>query len=358
MKILTVALIILTGLFILSAPSVLAQGEPCTADLDCDGIVDALDVAIFLTMFGRNQFNDPCPDCYDSPCPCTICPYGMVDCDDKCVDPMTDRDYCGVNEECLGGTVCAAGEICSAGVCGLNCPPGLTNCAGTCVDPMTDRDYCGVDEECLGGTVCDAGEICSAGVCSLNCPPGLTNCAGTCVDPMTDRDYCGVDEECLGGTVCDAGEICSAGVCSLNCPPGLTNCAGTCVDTDTDEGYCGSCTNSCASGEFCVAGSCDLVSSGGYPAPVEKTGQTTSYATGDDGDLERGVAWPNPRFTNNGDGTVTDNLTGLIWLQDANCFGLKNWDNTLSACNGLANGQCGLTDGSNAGDWKLPNRKY
>jgi hypothetical protein len=99
------------------------------------------------------------------------------------------------------------------------------------------------------------------------------------------------------------------------------------------------------------------VSSGGYPAPVEKTGQTTSYATGDDGDLERGVAWPNPRFTNNGDGTVTDNLTGLIWLQDANCFGLKNWDNTLSACNGLANGQCGLTDGSNAGDWKLPNRK-
>jgi hypothetical protein len=33
------------------------------------------------------------------------------------------------------------------------------------------------------------------------------------------------------------------------------------------------------------------------PSQVPKTGQTTSYATGDDGDLEKGVAWPNPRFT-------------------------------------------------------------
>ena len=92
------------------------------------------------------------------------------------------------------------------------------------------------------------------------------------------------------------------------------------------------------------------------PAPVPKTGQTTAYATGDDGDLEKGVPWPYPRFTDNGDGTVTDNLTGLIWLKDANCFGSRTWSQALSDCNGLASGQCGLTDGSNAGDWRLPNR--
>jgi hypothetical protein len=91
------------------------------------------------------------------------------------------------------------------------------------------------------------------------------------------------------------------------------------------------------------------------PAPVEKSGQTTSYATGDDGDLEKGVAWPNPRFTDNLDGTITDNLTGLIWLKDANCFGVRTWDQALSVCNGLASGSCGLTDGSIAGDWRLPN---
>ncbi|NIO71941.1 MAG: hypothetical protein GTN71_23690, partial [Anaerolineae bacterium] len=36
------------------------------------------------------------------------------------------------------------------------------------------------------------------------------------------------------------------------------------------------------------------------PAPVPKTGQTTLYTTGDDGDLQKGVAWPTPRFTDNG----------------------------------------------------------
>jgi len=94
---------------------------------------------------------------------------------------------------------------------------------------------------------------------------------------------------------------------------------------------------------------------GGF-APVPKTGQTTSYATGDDGDLERGVPSPNPRFTDNGNGTVTDNLTGLIWLKNANCFGMRLWDSALYDCNGLHSGQCGLTDGSQAGDWRLPNR--
>jgi hypothetical protein len=33
-----------------------------------------------------------------------------------------------------------------------------------------------------------------------------------------------------------------------------------------------------------------------------------------DGEIRAGVAWPTPRFTDNGDGTATDNLTGLTWL--------------------------------------------
>ena len=56
-------------------------------------------------------------------------------------------------------------------------------------------------------------------------------------------------------------------------------------------------------------------------APVARTGQTESNRTHDDGDLERGVASPSPRFSDNGNGTVTDNLTGLIWLKNANCDG-------------------------------------
>jgi hypothetical protein len=93
------------------------------------------------------------------------------------------------------------------------------------------------------------------------------------------------------------------------------------------------------------------------PAPVPKTGLTISYADYDDGYYEKGVAWPIPRFTDNNNGTVTDNLTGLIWLKDANCFGTRAWSDALSDCNGLASGQCGLTDGSTEGDWRLPNVK-
>ena len=92
-------------------------------------------------------------------------------------------------------------------------------------------------------------------------------------------------------------------------------------------------------------------------ASVPITGQTTSYATGDDGQLEKGVAWPNPRFTDNGDGTVTDNLTGLIWLKDTNCRGQRTWADALSDCNTLNSGECELTDGSSEGDWRLPNIK-
>ena len=72
-KMLIGVLIVLAGLFLLSASTVLAQGEPCTADFNCDQNVDATDVDTFLSQFGRNPFNDPCPDCYDSSCPCGTC---------------------------------------------------------------------------------------------------------------------------------------------------------------------------------------------------------------------------------------------------------------------------------------------
>lgn len=93
------------------------------------------------------------------------------------------------------------------------------------------------------------------------------------------------------------------------------------------------------------------------PAKTWQTGQTTGYATNDDGDLQRGDSWPSPRFADNGDGTITDYLTGLIWLKDANCGESMNWNDALTFCNNLTSGSCQLTDGSVAGDWHLPNRK-
>lgn len=92
-----------------------------------------------------------------------------------------------------------------------------------------------------------------------------------------------------------------------------------------------------------------------FPVPVAQTGQTNSWSAGDDGSLQWGINWPVPRFTDNQDGTVTDNLTGLIWLKNANCFSEKTWSESLVVSTTLKSGDCGLSDGSKEGDWHLPN---
>ncbi|HEY6890494.1 MAG TPA: DUF1566 domain-containing protein, partial [Solirubrobacter sp.] len=97
----------------------------------------------------------------------------------------------------------------------------------------------------------------------------------------------------------------------------------------------------------------------GPPDPLPRTGQTVSYATGDDGNLLKGEAWPSPRFTTNADTTVTDHLTGLVWAPDAstpgpgacNPGGTRTWQGAVDhvACLN-ANAYLGQTD------WRLPNR--
>ncbi len=100
-------------------------------------------------------------------------------------------------------------------------------------------------------------------------------------------------------------------------------------------------------------------------APLPSTNQTACYdesggsiscaGTGQDGDFKSGISIPTPRFTDNNDGTVTDNLTGLIWLQDANCYQGYSWSNALTYSNNLEDGECDLNDGSSKGEWRLPN---
>ena len=107
-----------------------------------------------------------------------------------------------------------------------------------------------------------------------------------------------------------------------------------------------------------LLGICQTYVFGGL-AKVEKTGQIISYTPigGEDGDLQKGVAWPNPRFSDLGNGAVKDRLTKLIWLKDANAFDAVTWEQALSVANSLASGSHGLTDGSKSGDWRLPNVK-
>ena len=108
-------------------------------------------------------------------------------------------------------------------------------------------------------------------------------------------------------------------------------------------------------------------------APVinlPQTGQTACYdvngnklasctGTGQDGATLTGVRWPNPRFFDNGDGTITDYLTGLSWTQDAKAPGPAECTNSGKAMiwgEALSHIAC-LNSRTYLGrsDWRLPN---
>jgi len=92
---------------------------------------------------------------------------------------------------------------------------------------------------------------------------------------------------------------------------------------------------------------------------VPKTNQSTKYADYDDGDLQTGLTRTGPRYTDNGDGTITDNATNLMWAKDPSDLGPswgslgnptpKTWLDALELCHLLSLG--GHTD------WRLPNIK-
>ena len=70
-----------------------------------------------------------------------------------------------------------------------------------------------------------------------------------------------------------------------------------------------------------------------YGNGLLQTSQFTSYGPGSDGDLKKGA----PRsFTDNGDGTVTDNRTGLVWEKKSDNDDIHDQDMTYTWVDGGA----------------------
>jgi hypothetical protein len=124
----------------------------------------------------------------------------------------------------------------------------------------------------------------------------------TAIQDFVDACTQSVAEAVGGGTL-----PLDVGTCNTN----LTTCDG---DLSTCEGDLAACESS----------------AGGLP----RTGQTTSYGAGSDGAEQRGAA---RSFTDNGDGTITDNVTGLMWEKKSDDDSIHDVENQYTWSTGTNN---------------------
>ncbi|MBR4985125.1 MAG: hypothetical protein IKY83_05240, partial [Proteobacteria bacterium] len=289
-----------------------------------------------------------------------------ITCDGKGIIPSTDPNYCGARGACTSsdvksedykGAKCIGGQNCEDGYC--VCPPGTVFCNNTCIDPMTNKSFCGAkglcsDEEdtdnykgkdckaqqCVDGQCIDAcpkgehtygdqceldtvdncgqhGYVCSEkvpgwvdggcengacvatecnadegytldkGKCNAACIGSQVKCGGLCRDPLTDNEYCGATGtivECATvGTKCGEGEVCVGGTCLKNsCKGDLPDLCEITYEDGTkknecrnvkkeDVDHCGACNYVCANNpanhatsNTCIAGVCQYICDSGY----------------------------------------------------------------------------------------------
>ncbi len=100
------------------------------------------------------------------------------------------------------------------------------------------------------------------------------------------------------------------------------------------------------------------VSDGDLTYPIVDTGQGTCYKNSElidcpaEGEAYYGqdaqYTGNTPSYTDNGDGTITDNVTGLVWTQDLSDASMPWTD---------ASGYCESLEVGSSTDWRLPNVK-
>lgn len=140
-----------------------------------------------------------------------------------------------------------------------------------------------------------------------------------------------------------AGDSGFSGGCAAPCTGDMTCCDGACVDLRSDAAHCGSCSAACEASatEMCVAGQCGAVDWALWPMPNGKD------------DTSDGA--PNPIiYSDNLDGTVTDQVTNLMWQQRIPVTGGPSEDGNLTWAEATA--FCATLAAAGHTDWRLPSQ--
>jgi hypothetical protein len=243
------------------------------------------------------------------------------------------------------GTGGAGGGTAGAGGQPAQCSQGQTQCSGNNVET------CGADLRWGPDVACGAHQTCTgavgAGHCACktdaSCPisGGICSSASNLVMCMKDADNCfyaAASGPCTNGACTGApgAATCCTHACAIGDP---TTCAtgtsiGTCV-ADGGNGCRGLSGSACAAGLVCkryAPAVCVDANWAEWPMPNSST------------DVTAGA--PNPTsYTDNGDGTITDKVTGLIWQKVAS---------TTYGTPAAAAQYCVALRLAGKADWRLP----
>ncbi|MBN2250607.1 MAG: hypothetical protein JW724_00850 [Candidatus Altiarchaeota archaeon] len=369
------------------------------ADGDGDGFGAGVIVYGCRAPFGHVELAGDCDDTDAAANPAAeeICDGIDNNCDGRIDEDVKAAFYMDRDGDGYGG----AEEILAC-----NAPAGYVNERDDCDDASAEvhpgaEEVCdGVDNDCDGETDegfafvtlyrdadGDSYGLDSMSIESCASPSGYSTTPGDC-DDLDNRAVPGMDEACDGiDNDCDGlidenltlatfyqdadgdgyGGTISADACTA--PEGHVANSADCDDSDADmrpgnEEVCDGKDNDCdgvaddglgdddGDGYSECTGDCNDANPAFHPGATDIACDSIDQNCNGFDDCP-------VRFKNYG-GAILDVKTGLYWLRDANCLGPGRYGDCystpglLTRVNQLQSGQCGLSDGSSAGHWRVP----
>ena len=147
------------------------------------------------------------------------------------------------------------------------------------------------------------------------------NAGTTCMDGVSDTDI-----QSFVTAHADAITAALGGGNLPECGDGSVNVVGEQCD-GADLGGESCTTLGFDGGALACDGSCGFDTSGCDSVAAPATGETTAFGAGSDGDVQAGA---DLSYTDNGDGTITDNNTGLMWEKKDDSGGIHDMDNAYT----------------------------